>query len=449
VSQVETAKITDAILVVPGIMGSELVDTQSGALLWGMRDQRWYLSAWTTGHGLRRLAVTDEERAGRIGRVRPGDLLKSPAYVPVLRGAEPYRALVGRLQAACLAPAAVGTFPYDWRLPVRHNAQLLADAAERHLRTWRASGHGDAKLIIVAHSMGGLLARSFVEELGGASVTRRLLTLGTPYFGAVKAAVILNLGRGAPVPLPKERLSKLAATLPGLYDLLPRYRCVNENGGTRHLTVADIKAIGGDADLAEESLSQSWPDTPPPSLRVAVGLNQPTAQSMTINSGTVTAENCLRDADGRNEDHTGDGTVFRLSATGFVDRPDYLSQQHAALAKATEGLDLAHAVATERHLGPPLGAAGVGVDVPDLVAAGQWFTVRAHGADDPSALGCRILTAGTRVQVARPVFARRDEDIVAQARIPIPGIYQVEVKQVGASPVSCLVMAAQADELRF
>ncbi|MFJ3892069.1 hypothetical protein [Streptomyces sp. NPDC090083] len=449
VNDARAGKIRDAILVVPGIMGSELVDTQSGALLWGLRDPRWYLSAWTTGRGLRQLAVTDEEVDGRAGRVRPGRLLRAPAYAPVLRGSEPYTALVQKLEDACVHPCAVAEFAYDWRLPVRRTAQLLADAAERHLRFWRGfgEGYGDARLIIVAHSMGGLLARHFVEDLGGAAEVRTLLTLGTPYFGAVKAAVILNLGRGSPVPLPRKHLRTLAATLPGLYDLLPRYRCVDEHGGPRLLTDADAAAIGGNVDLAASSLGHRWSDSPPPQLRAVVGLNQPTAQSMTIDAGKVNPRNFLRGTDGGSEDHSGDGTVFRLSATGFTERPGYLSQQHSALAKAPEGLDLARAVLTERDLGPPLGARGVGVDAPDLVAVGQPFTVRVIGGADAAGLGCRIQSAETHRQIARPVFQRQGDEITAQARIPAAGIYRIDVKQTGASPVSCLVMAAPADDL--
>ncbi|MFD1047175.1 hypothetical protein ACFQ1S_17285, partial [Kibdelosporangium lantanae] len=42
----------DAVIVVPGVMGSELIDAQSGRVLWGMRRLGWYAQAWTSGHGL-------------------------------------------------------------------------------------------------------------------------------------------------------------------------------------------------------------------------------------------------------------------------------------------------------------------------------------------------------------------------------------------------------------
>ncbi|MCA9611836.1 MAG: alpha/beta fold hydrolase [Sandaracinus sp.] len=44
-------------------------------------------------------------------------------------------------------------------------------------------------VVLVGHSLGGLLARWFVEELGGASKVRRLITLATPHAGTERARV--------------------------------------------------------------------------------------------------------------------------------------------------------------------------------------------------------------------------------------------------------------------
>ena len=56
------------------------------------------------------------------------------------------------------------------------------------LHDWRArSGNKDAKLVLVGHSMGGLVSRYFLEVLGGWLHTRSLFTLGTPHRGAVSS----------------------------------------------------------------------------------------------------------------------------------------------------------------------------------------------------------------------------------------------------------------------
>jgi hypothetical protein len=49
-------------------------------------------------------------------------------------------------------------------------------------------------------------------------------------------------------------MQALAATLPGVHDLLPGYRCVNADSDAHHLTPADVEAIGGNRDLAAAAL---------------------------------------------------------------------------------------------------------------------------------------------------------------------------------------------------
>ena len=56
-------------------------------------------------------------------------------------------------------------FPYDWRRDNRAAAHRLAEQAPRWLAEWRqSSGNADARLVLLAHSMGGS---------GGAPLPRR------------------------------------------------------------------------------------------------------------------------------------------------------------------------------------------------------------------------------------------------------------------------------------
>ena len=238
----------DAVVVLPGIMGSELVEAQTGRVLWGLADPRWYTSAWTSGQSLRALQVTDAERDGRVGRVRARRALRVPAFAPVLRGIEPYSALLAGALQFVADPDAVREFPYDWRLSVEHNAAELARVADEHLTAWRAhpKGSREAGLVLVAHSMGGLVARYFTNVLGGGRDVRATVTLGTPFYGSANAVVLLSTGRGARLPLPRRRLRRLAKTMPGLYDLLPSYRCVEEGPSARRLTAGDVAGLAGD-----------------------------------------------------------------------------------------------------------------------------------------------------------------------------------------------------------
>ena len=66
---------------------------------------------------------------------------------------------------------------------------------------------GAAQVVIVAHSMGGLVARAYVRRWGGAKV-RRLITIGTPHRGSM-------LARG----LPGRSLSQMRPDSPWLAGL--------------------------------------------------------------------------------------------------------------------------------------------------------------------------------------------------------------------------------------
>jgi triacylglycerol esterase/lipase EstA (alpha/beta hydrolase family) len=72
-------------------------------------------------------------------------------------------------------------FPYDWRRDISLTAPLLDQKInEIKIQT------GNQKVDIVAHSMGGLVARNYIADSARAQNVRKLFTLGTPHFGSVK-----------------------------------------------------------------------------------------------------------------------------------------------------------------------------------------------------------------------------------------------------------------------
>jgi len=89
------------------------------------------------------------------------------------------------------AGADVKLFPYDWRLSNTYNAQLLAEK----INEWWWHGmtpqqvDPECKVTIIAHSMGGLLARYFIEseKFDGPRYVRQLITVGTPHCGLPEA----------------------------------------------------------------------------------------------------------------------------------------------------------------------------------------------------------------------------------------------------------------------
>jgi lecithin:cholesterol acyltransferase len=449
---VENSDVTrDAIVVLPGIMGSELRAAETGRVLWGISDPLWYVSAWTTGQGLRDLAVTEAERQGETGRVVATRLLAAPAFAPMLRGLEPYSAMLRAAEKMVPDPAAILKFAYDWRLPVEHAARELATAAERHLDQWRRHPQGsrDAKLILVAHSMGGLVACHFVGLLGGDAIVRRIITLGAPFFGSTVSVEMLAEGRGGPLPLPRGRLRRLARTLPGLYDLLPHYACVAERDGPRRLTSADVAGIGGDRAQAERALGSSHDvvramRSTAVELHCLIGVGQPTPQSVTLTDGTLGVLQHTVDHDAGRTDRRGDSTVYR-DAAAVPGRPvSYLPQSHSALAATSESTAFVRAVVTQRPLGPPLGpqaeTAATGVEVPDVVTVGEPFRITVD-QQDPAAVSAVLWSLETR-QVETAIRLDVDGDVLsAHPVLQRPGLYRIEVDANSYSPVKQLLMA--------
>jgi pimeloyl-ACP methyl ester carboxylesterase len=443
----------DAVLVVPGIMGSELIEAGSGRTLWGAADLGWYVRAWTTGTSLRELRVTDAERDGHAGRIKPGRLLQFPAFAPVLRGFEPYTALTARLRQVS-EPGAVRDFPYDWRLSIEHNARLLVKVADEHLTSWRRqTGREDVLLTIVAHSMGGLVSRYFTEVLGGDSIVRAVVTLGTPFYGAAKAAHLLSTGEGTPFPLPKGRLRKLVGTLPGLHDLLPSYRCVDDGTSYRRLTPSDVAALDGDAELAEESFARRQlllVETSTAKWWPMVGVQQETIQSLVLADGVAHPRyyTCEPAGDGTlaRIDRLGDGTVYREAAALTNTNPLYVPQTHGALASRAEGITHAAAVVTKRDKGPWLAdETPIGLQIPDIVRPGEPFDLRITGSADPASIACMVTDAGTNQPAVRPFPVPRDGALVAAVTLPHEGVFRVEAKIGGLSPVSELIMASSGE----
>jgi pimeloyl-ACP methyl ester carboxylesterase len=446
---------TDAVLLVPGIMGSELVDGD-GKVVWGL-NVRALGQAWVTGR-MDQLKVTDDDLAGRP-RLRPTRLLRAPAFMPGLHGIEPYTALLKRLsKEVAVDPRAVGEFAYDWRLSVEHNGKLLAQRCIEHLDHWQAvvssAGYADpaeVRLVLVAHSMGGLVAR-YATEVGQArTVVRRIVTLGTPFFGAVKAVQMLATGKGAPIP---QRAARgLAVTCPGVYDLLPRYKCVTqpsrqtiETGDTaavqlRLLTPDDVAAVGASHRLAVEAsdrysrLDEAVGAEPGVPVSALVGAEQPTLQSLSISSGECRFEQVLLGID-----HGGDGTVYRQAAAPLGVAAFPLPQRHGALAKTAEAITFVRDKLIGADTGPPLGTRPIGIDLPSAVGAGQVIEVRVSGTGDPVGVEATSTDLDTGARTGWAPGLPRDGGLLFSRAGLGPGLHRVEVKAGGFSPVSELVL---------
>ncbi|HEY0766621.1 MAG TPA: hypothetical protein VGD47_01575 [Steroidobacteraceae bacterium] len=210
---------------------------------------------------------------------------------------------------------------YDWRLPV---AQLGSALAER------VRAAGSARVAIVAHSLGGLVARAALT-LAGTGRVERLLLLGTPNcgsFAAVQAvrgsyAVVRKVARLAGEASAESLAAEVFSTFPSLYELLPAPEC------------------GGATDLFD---AREWPASGPQPraalLQAALAARQRLAAPderficvVGVGQETVTAVRRRDDDFVYILTRHGDGTVPAMSAVLPGVRSAYARVAHSNLTR--------------------------------------------------------------------------------------------------------------------
>ncbi len=254
----------NAVIVIPGILGSKLGDGESGQLVWGAFEKS--TADPETPQGARLIAIpmkkgvplselTDNVHSdGALDRVKVslfGLPIELNAYVNILStlGAGGY--LDESLASNGLNNIDYGDdhftcfqFAYDWRLDNVENAKRLNNFIEEKrayiLEEYKKRGidKDDVKFDIVAHSMGGLVTRYFLRygkndlpEDGsvpevtwdGAQYVDKVIVIGTPNAGAVGAVENLFEGPTFGPFLPKYEPA-IIGTMPSSYQLLPRTR---------------------------------------------------------------------------------------------------------------------------------------------------------------------------------------------------------------------------------
>ncbi len=116
-------------------------------------------------------------------------------------------------------------FAYDFRQDNRRSAERLAQA----IQAWNVT----APITIIAHSMGCLIARYYVEQLGGRHRVGRLLLIGGPHSGTPYAYASLLKGPDfLPLGMMNQRLRDTIATFPSWYQILPTTRCLTDRGAS-------------------------------------------------------------------------------------------------------------------------------------------------------------------------------------------------------------------------
>lgn len=198
--------MTEAVILIPGIMGSVLKDGDS--IIW-------------PGNPLELVLPY-----GHMNELLKPDLVASD----VIRNfsiSSQYSDLIDSLEQCgfcenCSIPT-LKVFPYDWRKDNSHAALGLANCIDDLVE----SLGNDCEISLVAHSMGGLVSRYYLES--GSYISRpgfknivRLITLGTPHRGS-PMALSAALGNEKRLFLNAKQVQQVANNIcfPSLYQLLP------------------------------------------------------------------------------------------------------------------------------------------------------------------------------------------------------------------------------------
>jgi pimeloyl-ACP methyl ester carboxylesterase len=235
-------------------------------------------------------------------------------------------------------------FPYDWRYSNELAANQLNRFIAHQLPIWKINSHQpNAKVIFIAHSMGGLVARFYLECLNGWSNCKALFTLGTPYLGSVNALGYLANGyKQAFIDL-----TNVVRTFPSVYELLPtypviygtgRWQQVNEFIGLPNINSSLLRQAQVFHRKIVDSVEQHQQDPNYQRHRYRIihvaGTHQPTFQSAYLNKDLSLDMKIPECVDPLLND--GDGTVPLFSAIppeflGKEYNGTFFSEQHSSL----------------------------------------------------------------------------------------------------------------------
>ena len=240
------------VIVIPGILGSELINSKTGEKVWP--------SAFRTEQ--EGLPISPNLSANRDDLV-PGKIVETAKLAKLLPEVYVYRDLLDALRRYAgyregdwENPPADGdrdtfyVFPYDWRRDNVENARVLVRRLEQLKGKLKRQ---DLKFNIVAHSMGGLIARyaamygdvdlpagdaPIQPTWNGAAHINKIVMIGSPNEGSADAFSTLVEGYSITeglrrrVPLLNKLTKEDAARTPSVYQLMPHagaVRFLDEN----------------------------------------------------------------------------------------------------------------------------------------------------------------------------------------------------------------------------
>jgi len=450
----------DVIVCIPGITGSVL--RKNNRDIWNVSGGAIMNALRTLGGSVQDLKLEEDPvDVDDVDGITATSVIRDVHLIPGLWKIDGYTKLVRHLEEKFDVKHGQNLFEfaYDWRRDNRVASRQLGTKARGWLEAWRrSSGNADAKLVVIGHSMGGLVARHFLECREGWRDTRTLITIGTPYGGSLYS--IGTLANGKKIKF--FDISDVARSLTALYQLLPVYPCY-DGGDGKLVRVAEAQIPHVDVQKAQAALAfhheirdaveanmkeQEYVDKRY-DIRPIVGIEQPTAQSAVRDGDRVK----LLRRHGK-EDLGGDGTVPRPSATppefDKLQNAIYAAERHASLQNDDDVLFQLNGILTQPSFNPAnyrdaTAKIGQSLDLEDWFSPAEPVPVRVRPHDDPGGLLVAVVeNAETGEEQERRQLQPADDGWYEAELGPLPeGLYRVTSMGGSVEPVTDLVTVVE------
>jgi pimeloyl-ACP methyl ester carboxylesterase len=448
----------DVVVCIPGITGSVL--KKDGRDVWNISGGAVLSALTTLGGNIRDLKLEqDPPDVDDLGDgITAPEVIRDVHLIPGFWKVDGYTKMLRYIEETFDVTRGrnLFEFPYDWRRDNRVAARRLARQGHAWLDAWReSSGARNAKLVLVGHSMGGLIARNFLECLDGWRDTRTLVTFGTPYRGSVNALDTVVNGK----KIKFFDLTEVARSFTSIHQLLPTYPCYDGGDGDLvrvdetdipHLDRAKAKAAldfhreiqaAVDRHLGEEAYLEARYG-----LGRIVGIKQPTQQSAVRDGDRIELRRTIR-----GKDPGGDSTVPRPSATPLEYEDDqgaaFSAERHASLQNDDHVLLQLTGVLTGNTINwsqfkGVVPMIDLSLDVDDVYSTAEPIVVRAQPeAESVEELVAVAADVETGEERARQPLTRREDGWYEAELGPLPeGVYRVTAFGPGpVEPVTDLV----------
>ncbi|MEP5611174.1 MAG: hypothetical protein ABJP45_02935 [Cyclobacteriaceae bacterium] len=197
----------EAIIMIPGITGSQLIDVNTHNFHPVWRDIRYNFQK------VEDLELTDEFQ---------GEFYEENINTLIERGAAEslaYKEFMDDLET----DVPKFYFSYDWRRSNRENGRKLNDFVEMLKQKSQASTTANTieKISIITHSMGNHICRFYIRDFGFASIDK-IVFVAPPFKGSLATVDTLLRGQGYFKNI-KKKLREVMRTFPGALELLPNY----------------------------------------------------------------------------------------------------------------------------------------------------------------------------------------------------------------------------------